>query len=153
MGLSLIGLVVALIPTRSGVWLDYSTVASPVCCFFGEDVCPDWNSSSTLSAFVISTILLVTSYSARIIKLFKSSSLLARQILHKSIGEFVKSRLDLLHGFASGGLLLISVTWIPYGMSTISYIITRAMMNLIDSMLWEVFVFITHATLDQILTH
>lgn len=67
-----LGLLVALVPTRQSNWLKSSTTRIPACCFFpniDSETDTDESLDGQISSFIISIFVLITGFTARIVRL------------------------------------------------------------------------------------
>lgn len=156
----MIGLCVALIPSAQSNWLmvsilwddEYGTSSSnhtlfttmtiPAYCFIRGSIhttelfSPE-NGSAPIS-FGFPVLLLFSSYTARAIKLFDSSSVFTRRIVHDRLGNWVRHILDIWYEAMQKGRYIEAILSIRYWTVTICYIMARALLGVLDSMLWEV---------------
>lgn len=136
---AIVGLLVfALYPTLNANWEAH--VGTPARCFFYSDTVMG---SSQLASFILSILILLSGYLARVIKLFTWGSIKARYYLRTIWGAYANTLLMKLYISKSTG----NLKWrfaIPYWTILPFIIIVRSCSDLFMSMIWEVRT-LTHA--------
>lgn len=135
MGANLALLMAAMAPTGYAA-TPFSSISIPARCLFTEHLDKIGSSSSFNMPLIILTFLfLLTSYITRVIKLFTSSSELARKWLRIIPGDLVKNTIRKRRPSAA----IPKLTW--YGLQTfllLLYVLAKAGYEMNESMLWEI---------------
>ena len=139
-------LIIALVPTGRDDWLSGSSfgptfISIPAICYF-DNIVPTVFPSFVLgpvSTFpvVTSILVLVSSYFTRAIKLFDGSSEFARRWIRRKPSNRMKSWLDRLRSRSERGRA--GPFWlISHEALLVMFVMLRALMDLYESMFWEV---------------
>jgi hypothetical protein len=136
-------LVIALIPTGNPVWLPESNFAGiPAWCLFNysdHDFADPWyHTLDPNGSVVLSILVLVFSYAARAIKMFRWSSIQSRLYLRTKPGNTITKHLDKLY---TGSQNTRTKTWvflIPYYIILSILLVVRSWFDLFESMMFEV---------------
>ncbi len=137
MGVIVIANVAALVPTGHDMWLfDESYTAMPALCMLTH--LRGAHSSTPFSVMIISTLILVTSYTTRVIKLFQTSSDRARLYLREMPSKRARKYLDQLHYAKRNVEKRKWATSIPYWFLLMVSVSIRALLDVLASMFWEV---------------
>jgi hypothetical protein len=138
---------IALLPTGSGYWFDVlndnmnimgDLVAGlPVVCFFDELGTRRYRAAVDQTfSMAVSLAILTFGYTVRFMRLFSPSSRLARQYLRELPGDFWKQRIKPRPSqyYKSRISTIVERSRLELGL----YVLIKAILDLLKSMLWEV---------------
>lgn len=135
MGLMLLLLVIALIPSGhlASIWGSFI----PAVCLYSE-----WHAFGVFNKPIVafSLVMLLTSYSTRVVKLFTPLSGFAHKWLRIAPGNLLKNcfdRAQRLRDRSSGVMEKYLWTSLQFSL-TIAYVFLKAIYDISESMLWEV---------------